>query len=32
MLPVTLWFANFLKKAEREDYLDVGTDFNPFKF
>lgn len=32
MLPVTLRFANFLKKAEREDYLDVGTDFNPFKF
>ena len=30
MLPVMLWFANFLKNAEGEDYLDVGTDFKPF--
>jgi uncharacterized integral membrane protein (TIGR00697 family) len=28
--PVTYWVTNFLKKYEREDYYDFGTDFNPF--
>ncbi|HEY3343763.1 MAG TPA: queuosine precursor transporter [Anaerolineaceae bacterium] len=28
--PVTYWVTNFLKRSEREDYFDVGTDFNPF--
>ncbi len=28
--PVTYLIVNFLKKAEREDYFDTETDFNPF--
>jgi uncharacterized integral membrane protein (TIGR00697 family) len=28
--PVTYQVANFLKRSEREDYFDYGTDFNPF--
>lgn len=28
--PVTYWVTNLLKRFEREDYYDVGTDFNPF--
>jgi queuosine precursor transporter len=28
--PVTYQVVGFLKKAEQEDYYDVGTDFTPF--
>jgi queuosine precursor transporter len=28
--PVTYRVVGFLKKAERVDYYDIGTDFNPF--
>ena len=31
MTPVTYTVVNWLKKVEREDYYDVGTDFNPFR-
>jgi len=31
MTPLTYRIVNFLKKAEREDYYDYDTDFNPFK-
>jgi uncharacterized integral membrane protein (TIGR00697 family) len=31
MTPVTYSVVNWLKKVEREDYYDVGTDFNPFR-
>ena len=31
MTPVTYQLVGFLKRAEREDYYDRGTDFNPFK-
>lgn len=31
MTPVTYQIVGFLKRAEREDYYDRGTDFNPFK-
>lgn len=30
MTPVTYRVVNFLKRAEREDYYDRGTDFTPF--
>jgi uncharacterized integral membrane protein (TIGR00697 family) len=30
MTPVTYLVVNALKRAEREDYYDAGTDFNPF--
>ena len=30
MTPVTYKVVGFLKRAEREDYYDVGTDFTPF--
>jgi hypothetical protein len=30
MTPVTYGIVGFLKRAEREDWYDVGTDFNPF--
>jgi hypothetical protein len=30
MTPVTYLVVGFLKRAEREDYYDRGTDFNPF--
>lgn len=29
--PLTYRIVNALKQAEREDYFDVNTDFNPFK-
>jgi uncharacterized integral membrane protein (TIGR00697 family) len=32
MTPLTYRIVNFLKRAEREDYFDVDTDFNPFRF
>lgn len=32
MTPVTYRVVAFLKRAEHEDYYDIGTDFNPFKF
>ena len=28
--PVTYRIVNFLKKAEKEDYYDRDTNFNPF--
>jgi uncharacterized integral membrane protein (TIGR00697 family) len=28
--PITYAIVGFLKRAEREDYYDVNTDFNPF--
>lgn len=31
MTPFTYIVVNFLKRAEREDYYDIHTDFNPFK-
>ena len=31
MTPVTYQIVGFLKRAEQEDYYDLGTDFNPFK-
>jgi hypothetical protein len=31
LTPVTYRVVNGLKRAEAEDYYDVGTDFNPFK-
>lgn len=30
MTPVTYAIVGFLKRAEHEDYYDIGTDFNPF--
>ena len=30
MTPVTYKVVGFLKRAEREDYYDIGTDFTPF--
>jgi uncharacterized integral membrane protein (TIGR00697 family) len=30
MTPVTYAVVGWLKRAEHEDYYDVGTDFNPF--
>ncbi len=29
--PITYAVVAFLKRAEQEDYYDVGTDFNPFR-
>lgn len=29
--PLTMWIMKYLKKAEQEDYYDIGTDFNPFR-
>lgn len=31
MTPVTYRVVNALKRAEREDYYDYGTNFNPFR-
>ena len=31
MTPVTYGVVAFLKRAEREDYYDYGTNFNPFR-
>lgn len=30
MTPLTYWVVTALKRAEREDYYDLDTDFNPF--
>ena len=30
MTPLTYRVVGFLKRAEREDYYDRGTDFTPF--
>ena len=30
MTPATYAVVGFLKRAEREDYYDVRTSFNPF--
>lgn len=30
MTPVTYAVVNWLKRVEKEDYYDIGTDFNPF--
>jgi hypothetical protein len=30
LTPLTYIVVNWLKKAEREDFYDYGTDFNPF--
>jgi hypothetical protein len=27
--PVTYWVVNSLKKAENEDFYDIGTKFSP---
>jgi len=32
LTPVTYQIVGFLKKRERVDYFDYGTDFNPFRF
>jgi uncharacterized PurR-regulated membrane protein YhhQ (DUF165 family) len=29
--PLVYWAVNFLKKAEKIDYYDYKTNFNPFK-
>jgi uncharacterized PurR-regulated membrane protein YhhQ (DUF165 family) len=29
MTPVTYAVVNFLKRTEKADYFDYGTDFNP---
>jgi uncharacterized integral membrane protein (TIGR00697 family) len=29
--PLTYWVVIFLKKSERQDHYDYGTDFNPLK-
>jgi uncharacterized integral membrane protein (TIGR00697 family) len=29
--PLTYWIVGWLKQQEKEDYYDVGTDFNPFR-
>jgi queuosine precursor transporter len=31
MTPLTYWVVARLKHSEREDYYDVGTNFNPFQ-
>ena len=31
MTPVTYQIVGWLKRKEEEDYLDIGTDFTPFK-
>jgi hypothetical protein len=31
MTPATYWVVARLKHAEREDYFDWGTRFNPFR-
>jgi hypothetical protein len=32
MTPLTYRIVRFLKAAEQEDFYDLGTDFNPFRF
>ena len=31
LTPVTYRIVTYLKRAEHEDYYDIGTDFNPFR-
>lgn len=31
MTPFTYWVVRFLKRAEKEDYYDTNTTFNPFQ-
>ena len=31
-LPITLPVVSYLKKAEKEDFFDLNTNFNPFQF
>lgn len=31
MTPLTYWVVSFLKRAEKEDYFDHDTNFNPFQ-
>lgn len=31
MTPITYWIVHVLKRAEHEDFMDVDTDFNPFR-
>ena len=31
MTPLTYLVVNALKRAEHEDFMDIGTDFNPFR-
>ncbi len=31
MTPVTYWVVGALKRAENEDYYDIGTNFTPFR-
>lgn len=31
LTPVTITLLNWLKRAEKEDFYDVNTDFNPFR-
>jgi uncharacterized integral membrane protein (TIGR00697 family) len=31
MTPVTYWIVGFLKRVEKEDFYDYGTQFNPFR-
>jgi uncharacterized integral membrane protein (TIGR00697 family) len=30
--PITYWVTGWLKQQEHEDYYDIHTDFNPFRF
>ncbi len=32
MTPMTYWVVRALKRAEQEDYYDIDTDFNPFRW
>ena len=29
LTPLTYWVVGFLKRAEHEDYYDIGTNFSP---
>jgi len=31
MTPITYWIVGVLKRSEHEDFMDVDTDFNPFR-
>jgi uncharacterized PurR-regulated membrane protein YhhQ (DUF165 family) len=31
MTPVTYRIVSWLKRQEEEDYMDIGTDFTPFR-
>ncbi|MBD2308807.1 queuosine precursor transporter [Chroococcidiopsis sp. FACHB-1243] len=30
--PITYWVTHWLKRQEQEDYYDINTNFNPFRF